>query len=185
LAHASNSLRKLWILIAVAGLLLGLGLTYRRRSHIGLQVTSAVHPSAPEFSITTIDGKQLDLASYRGKVVLLDFWATWCGPCREETPRFVELQNQYGSQGFQMIGVSMDDTAEPVRQFYRDFHMNYPVALGGARLGELYGGVLGLPIAFLIDRDGRILSQHVGATDPAIFAEEVANALRPRADAHQ
>jgi hypothetical protein len=79
----------------------------------------------------------------------------------------------------------MDDTAEPVRQFYRDFHMNYPVALGGARLGELYGGVLGLPIAFLIDRDGRILSKHVGATDPAIFAEEVANALRPRADAHQ
>ena len=81
-----------------------------------------------------------------------------------------------------MIGISMDDTVDPVRQFYRDFRMNYPVALGGARLGELYGGVFGLPIGLLIDRHGRILSKHIGATNPAVFDKEVAKALESRAD---
>ena len=92
---------------------------------------------------------------------------------REETPNLVKLQKEYGDRGLQIIGVSMDDSAEPVHAFYRQFHMNYPVVMGNAKTGELYGGVLGLPIAFLIDRNGRIYKKHVGATDPAVFEKEI------------
>lgn len=167
---------RLWIVIGTAGLLLAGIAAYRwRSSDTGSNAT--IHAVAPEFSLTTIDGKTLALSDYRGKIILLDFWATWCTPCRDEIPRFVRLQDKYGAAGFQIIGISMDDSAEPVRQFHRDFHINYPIALGGARLGELYGGVFGLPIAFLIDRQGRILSKHVGATDPVIFDQEIASAL--------
>ncbi len=135
------------------------------------------HPPAPNFSLTDIAGHPLTLANYKDKVVLLDFWATWCGPCRFEIPAFVELQTRYGSQGFAVIGISMDDGPEPVVDFYREFKMNYPVALGNDRLGELYGGILGLPTTFLIGRDGRIYAKHVGATDPAVFEDEVKKLL--------
>jgi thiol-disulfide isomerase/thioredoxin len=113
-------------------------------------------------------------------VVLLDFWATWCDPCREEIPHFVELQKKYRDQGLQIVGVSMDDSPEPVRDFYRQFNMNYPVVMGNAKTGELYGRVLGLPIAFLISRDGRIYSKHIGATDIAVFEREITILLRTK-----
>lgn len=134
------------------------------------------HRPAPDFTLPILEGGQLRLSAYRGKVVLLDFWATWCVPCREETPHFVELQNNYGEHGLQIIGVSMDDSPEAVRPFYQQFHMNYPVVMGSAEVGSAYGGVFGLPIAFLIDRQGRIYSKHMGATDAAVFEKEI-NAL--------
>jgi len=115
------------------------------------------HPLAPDFTLPQLDGSPLTLSSYRGKIVLLDFWATWCVPCRDEIPHFVELQNKYGDAGLQIIGISMDDSPDPVRPFAQQFHMNYPVVIGNARIGEQYGGVLGLPIAFWIDWDGHIL----------------------------
>ncbi len=137
----------------------------------------AQHPLAPEFSLPALEGQTtgqtLDLSAYRGKVVLLDFWATWCDPCREEIPHFVVLQNKYGDQGLQIIGISMDDGPAPVREFYRSFHINYPVAMGNAKTGELYGGVLGLPIAFLIGRDGRIEARHIGATNVSVWEREI------------
>lgn len=135
------------------------------------------HRVAPDFTLAQLDGRPLQLSSYRGKVVLLDFWATWCVPCRGETPHLVELQQKYGDRGLQVIGVSMDDSPDPVRDFYQQFHMNYPVVMGNAKTGELYGGVLGLPIAFLIDRDGRIYKKHIGATDPAVFENDVQGLL--------
>ena len=138
-----------------------------------LRVTPAEHPFAPEFSLPDMTGQPLKLSDYRGKVILLDFWATWCGPCREEIPHFVELQNKLGGQGFQVIGVSMDDGPEPVRDFYRQFKINYPVVMGNAKIGELYGGVLGLPIAFVIGRDGRIYSRHIGATELSLLEREI------------
>jgi len=133
---------------------------------------------APDFSLPDLTGRRLGLSTYRGEVVLLDFWATWCDPCREEIPHFVELQNKYRDRGFQILSVSMDDGPEPVRDFYQRFKMNYPVVMGNAKMGELYGGVLGLPIAFLIGRDGRIYGKHIGATDITVFEEEIISLLQ-------
>ena len=135
---------------------------------------------APDFTLPLVDGGQLRLSSYRGKIVLLDFWAPWCVPCREEIPRFVELQRKYGDRGLQIIGVSMDDSPEPVQAFYQQFRMNYPVVMGTADVGAAYGGVLGLPIAFLIDRQGRIYAKHIGATDAAVFENEIAGLFEPQ-----
>jgi len=131
------------------------------------------HPLAPNFTLPQVNGSSLTLSSYRGHVVLLDFWATWCVPCREEIPHFVELQDKYRAQGLQIIGVSMDDSADPVRPFAQQFHMNYPIVMGNAKIGEQYGGVLGLPIAFLLDRDGRITKKHIGATSRDVFDKEI------------
>ena len=117
------------------------------------------------------------LSSSRGKVVLLDFWATWCVPCREETPHFVELQRKYGDRGLQIIGVSMDDSPAPVHTFVQQFQVNYPVVMGTADVGSAYGGVLGLPIAFLIDREGHIRAKHMGATDASVFEKDIASLL--------
>jgi thiol-disulfide isomerase/thioredoxin len=139
--------------------------------------SSAHRPEAPLFSATDINGRKLDLADYRGKVILLDFWATWCGPCRIEIPGFVKLQERYRDQGLVVIGVSVDDSVEPVREFYREFNMNYPVVMGESRITELYGGIVGLPTTFIIGRDGRIYSKHMGATDVSVFEEEVKELL--------
>jgi cytochrome c biogenesis protein CcmG/thiol:disulfide interchange protein DsbE len=156
---------------------------YSYRQATGSRPDSAVakqHRPAPDFNLPLIDGGQLRLSSYLGKVVLLDFWATWCVPCREETPHFVDLQQKYGGEGLQIIGVSMDDSTDPVRTFYQQFHINYPVVMGTADVGSAYGGVLGLPIAFLIDRDGRIYAKHIGATDAAVFEKDISTLLQTR-----
>ena len=144
----------------------------------GPRAAPADRAIAPDFSLPDLTGQRLSLSSYRGKAVLLDFWATWCDPCREEIPHFVELQSKYRDRGLQIVGVSMDDGPEPVRDFYQRFKMNYPVVMGNAKIGELYGGVLGLPIAFLIGRDGRIYGKHIGATDITVFEAEIISLLR-------
>lgn len=165
---------RLLFIIVIAAIILGF---YGLRHIVPKQsqfTKVAVLTSAPDFSLPLLDGGELRLSSYRGKVVLLDFWATWCVPCRAETPHFVELQRQYGDHGLQIIGVSMDDSPDPVHAFYQHFHINYPIVMGTADVGSAYGGVLGLPIAFLIDRDGRIYSKHMGATDALVFDREIA-----------
>jgi peroxiredoxin len=141
------------------------------------------HPVAPDFSLKDLNGGAVKLSAYRGKVVLLDFWATWCDPCRDEIPRFIELQNDLGAKGLQVVGISMDDDTQSVRDLYQQLKMNYPVAMGDAKVGNLYGGVLGVPIAFVIGRDGRIYAKHVGATRFATFDDEVSALLeRPASD---
>ncbi|MEJ2008943.1 MAG: redoxin domain-containing protein [Acidobacteriota bacterium] len=166
----------------ILGIAVAAGLYFVNRYWIAPATTSAKRadtsfPKAPEFTLTSLSGNSINLQDYRGKVVLLDFWATWCGPCRIEITGFVQLQNKYGGEGFRIIGVSMDDGPQPVRKFYQDFHMNYPVVMGNDKLGELYGGILGLPTSFLIGRDGRIYSKHVGLTDVSVFESEIKELL--------
>jgi thiol-disulfide isomerase/thioredoxin len=132
---------------------------------------------APDFTLPQLNGQPLTLSSFRGKIVLLDFWATWCVPCRAETPHFVELQQKYGDRGLQIIGISMDDSPDPVGPFVKQFQVNYPIVMGTAKTGEQYGGILGMPIAFLIDREGHIVSKHIGATDAAVFEKEIVGML--------
>jgi len=139
------------------------------------------HPMAPGFSLIDLDGKKLDLADYKGKVVLLDFWATWCGPCRVEIPGLVAMQYRYASAGFSVIGLSMDDDPSAVPGFFKEFRMNYPVAMGDVKISQLYGGVYGLPTAFIIGRDGRIYAKHEGAYPVAVFDQEVRQLLALKA----
>jgi len=167
---------------AVLAILIVVGLYFVNRYWITPAVraqskTDSSHPLAPEISLTDTTGLPLKLSDYKGRVVLLDFWATWCGPCRIEIPGFIDLQKRYGTQGFNMIGISMDDSPEPVVDFYKELQMNYPVAVGNSRLGELYGGIPGLPTTFVIGRDGRIYAKHVGATDPNVFESEIKELL--------
>ena len=141
---------------------------------------AAVHSVAPDFSLRDLNNQTLELANYRGKVVLLDFWATWCTPCRGEIPHFVEFQNNYREQGLQVIGISMDDDAKPIREFYQEFKMNYPVALGNEKVAEAYGGVLGLPITFLIGRDGQVAAKYVGEVEMPVLQQEIETLLQAK-----
>ncbi len=142
--------------------------------------SSAVHLVAPDFSLQDLTGQPLNLASYRGKVVLLDFWATWCAPCRGEIPHFVEFQDKYRDQGLQVIGISMDDGPKPVREFYQEFKMNYPVALGNEKVAQSYGGVLGLPVTFLIGRDGRVAAKYIGEVQMSTLREAIESQLQAK-----
>ncbi len=165
------------LVIAVAiGLYFGFR-TKRRTGSMGMSIESTKVTPAPAFTLTDINGHPLQLADYKGKVVLLDFWATWCAPCRSEIPKFVSWQKQYGSQGLQVIGISMDDDAKPVRAFMQQFGIDYPVAVGDAKLADQYGGVLGLPVTFVIGRDGQIYHKHVGLTDLALLEGEIKQLL--------
>ena len=159
----------------VALCLLGIYAAGRRTAQKPKTTTSG--NLAPDFTVTDINGKKLTLSDYRGKVVLLTFWATWCAPCRAEIPHFVEMQQKYGPQGFQIVGISMDDDVKPVKAFYQEYKMNYPVAVGDDKLAESFGGVLGLPVSFIIDRDGRIVKKFIGATEVSVFDKEVADLL--------
>ena len=141
--------------------------------------TSLLHKKAPEFVRTDLHHRKLDLRTYRGKVVLLDFWATWCASCQLEMPRFVAWQTQYGSRGLQIIGISMDDDPELARKMYEKQRLNYPVAMGDDKLGRLYGGVLGLPLAFLIDGQGKVQALFRGETDLNLIEAEFKSLLRP------
>jgi thiol-disulfide isomerase/thioredoxin len=126
---------------------------------------SLVNRRAPEFVRKDLSGARLDLKSFRGKVVLLNFWATWCAPCQVDMPVFATWQRQYGSDGFQTVAISMDDDAAPVRRLIPSLNLNYPVVMGDAKLGERYGGVLGLPLTLLIDRNGIVRGRFQGETD--------------------
>jgi cytochrome c biogenesis protein CcmG/thiol:disulfide interchange protein DsbE len=120
---------------------------------------------APEFALTDFNGKAIRLADLRGKLVLLNFWASWCAPCLEEMPRLSAWQRDYGAAGLQVIGISMDDEAAPARRQLAKQPVGYPVALGDEELARRYGGILGLPQSFLIDRRGRVLARYKGEVD--------------------
>jgi peroxiredoxin len=139
-----------------------------------------VNQPAPDFARTDLHKAQVHLGGYRGKIVLLDFWASWCAPCLLEMPRFVEWQDRYGKQRFQILGVSMDDDDSSALAVEKKMHLNYPVVMGDEKLGELYGGILGLPVVYLIDRDGVIRARFDGETDPHLIEVELNRLLAAR-----
>jgi peroxiredoxin len=133
---------------------------------------------APEFALKDSDGKVVHLSDYRGKVVLLDFWATWCGPCKIEIPWFMELQRANKDKGLEVLGVAMDDDGwESVKPFLADLGVNYRVVMGNDQTAQLYGGVDALPTTFLIDRTGKIAAVHVGLASKKDFVDGVQQLL--------
>jgi thiol-disulfide isomerase/thioredoxin len=133
---------------------------------------------APDFDLTGLDGKNLKLSDLRGKAVLLNFWATYCGPCKIEMPWFVELQKEYGPQGFQIIGVAMDDASnEDIAKFAKEMGVNYPILLGKDSVAQSYGGVSVLPTTFFIDRDGRITAREFGLRSRGDFVDDIKKAM--------
>lgn len=141
---------------------------------------SPMNRPAPEFVRRDLSGRPIDLAKLRGKVVLLNFWATWCGPCQTEMPMFAEWQRQYGAQGFSVVGISMDDDEAPVRKLVQKLRVDYPVGMGDAALGNRYGGVLGLPETFLIDRNGVVRAQFQGEADLKQMSDRIKSLLANR-----
>ncbi len=133
---------------------------------------------APTFTRTSLDHQSVDLAALHGRVVLLNFWATWCAACEVEMPRFVEWQRTYAGQGLSIVGVSMDDDPATVQTFLAGRHLNYPVVMGDDKLGLHYGGVLGLPVTFLIDRKGIIRARYQGGTGLDDMERALQRALR-------
>jgi thiol-disulfide isomerase/thioredoxin len=120
----------------------------------------------------------VSLESFRGKVILLNFWATWCGPCRAEIPSLVELQDQYADD-LVVLGLSVDDTAEKLRPYAAEFKMNYPVLVGNGRedVQESFGPLYGIPVTVLIGRDGRIAMKHSGIATKEQFEREIKTLL--------
>ncbi len=138
---------------------------------------------APDFTLKTLDGKPFKLSELRGKAVLLNFWATWCAPCKIETPWIVDLQNQYGSQGLQVVAVSMDDESdtEDVKKFVQEMHMTYPVLRGTEEVGNQYGGVDYLPTVFFVGRDGNVTGRIQGIRGRSDLEDNVKKALATKA----
>ena len=133
---------------------------------------------ARNFDLKDANGKAIRLSDYEGKVVVLDFWATWCPPCRKEIPGFVALQTKYADQGVVVIGVSLDDSWAPVRSFMGEYKINYPIVLDTRQeLPGLYGGIRGIPTTFVIDREGVIRTKHEGYGPPELFVKAVEEVL--------
>ncbi len=133
---------------------------------------SNTNAAAPQFTLTDIAGHPIALSNYRGKVVILDFWAPWCPPCRREIPDFISLQKQYASQGLQIIGIGLDQPGN-VAAFVQQYGINYPVAVGDDAISNLYGGVSGIPTTFIIDKQGNITNRFEGFTERTVFEQEI------------
>lgn len=133
---------------------------------------------APDFSLASLDGGTLKLSDFRGKAVLLNFWATWCEPCKIEMPWFVELQKKYGPQGLQILGVAMDDaSAKEISEFARKMGVNYPIVIGKEAVGDQYGGLPYLPSTFYIDRDGKVVQRVFGLVSRSEIESDIQKAL--------
>jgi thiol-disulfide isomerase/thioredoxin len=132
---------------------------------------------APDFKLAGLDGKAVTLAGSKGKVILLNFWATWCGPCRAEVPDLVELQNKYKDR-LQILGLVVDDDdQDAIKKFVERFSINYPVAVATNEIRLQYGGIPALPTSFVLDSEGRVVQKHEGLRDPVLYETEIRSLL--------
>lgn len=153
---------------------------FRDEIQIEVKPASKRNP-APDFEVKDANGQAFHLADYKGKVVLLNFWATWCGPCKVEIPWFIEFEKNYKDRGFAVVGVSLDDDGwDAVKPYIESRKMNYRVALGSMQIERLYGGgegIQSLPTSFVIDRDGKIADVHVGLISRNDYQNELEELL--------
>jgi cytochrome c biogenesis protein CcmG/thiol:disulfide interchange protein DsbE len=146
-------------------------------------VRAAVKPEterkpAPDFTLKDSSGATVKLSEYRGKVVLLNFWATWCGPCKIEIPWFMEFEKAYKDRKFAVLGVSLDDDGwESVRPYIESHKINYRVMVGTEELSQLYGSVDSLPTTFMLDREGRVAAIHIGLVSKSKYEEDIRHLL--------
>ncbi len=174
------------VVALVAAAMLYFGFHMARRSGPEAPPILSRSMPAPDFALESLDGKSVKLSDLRGKAVLLNFWATWCGPCKIETPWLVELQNQYGGQGLQVVGVAMDDSGkDEIAKFAKDMGVNYPVLIGKEAVGDAYGGVPALPESFFIGRDGKIVDRIIGLKGRADIEDSIKKALKTQASAER
>jgi thiol-disulfide isomerase/thioredoxin len=149
----------------------------------GSPVASGTDPAigslAPEFSLKSVpDGKTVSLSSLRGKAVVVNFWATWCGPCKIEMPWLVDLQKKYGDQGLQIVGITKDDSNEAaIAKFTQKMGVNYTILVGNQQVVDLYGGVGGLPTSFFVNRSGKVVHEIIGLDSESKFEDAIKQAL--------
>ena len=136
-------------------------------------------PANLDFTLNDINGREVALRDSMGDVILLDFWATWCGPCRIEIPGFIEIYDKYKSRGFSVLGISVDDPVDALQLYAEELGMNYPVLVGSGRndIMDAYGPMLGFPTTFIIDRNGAICHQHSGFVSKDKIEQEILNLL--------
>ena len=183
-----------WVSMLAAGgalVLLAIPLVYRNRAMEPAAAAPAAvaqaqgsvcsanqKPANLDFTVKDMNGQEVRFSSYKGKVILLNFWATWCGPCKAEIPGFVELQAQY-NRDLVVLGFSVDDPAEKVKAFATQYAMNYPVLIGLGRedVQEAFGPIWGIPTSFVIGRDGRVCKKHMGMASKDQIEREIKGLL--------
>ncbi len=134
---------------------------------------------APDFSLTSTDGKMIKLSDYRGKVVVVDFWATWCPPCKAEIPDFIKLYSQHKDEGLQMIGISLDEGGlKDVKPFMKEYGINYPIVMGTEEVVSAYGGIRGIPTTFVIDKTGHVRGAFEGYRSASVFTKLIQQLIK-------
>jgi len=138
--------------------------------------TKALKPAKLNFSFKDVNGRKVSLSAFKGKVIILDFWATWCVPCKAEIPGFIDLQKKYGEQGLQIIGLSVDDSMSTAKTYADQMKMNYPVLLAEGKddILKAYDPIPSIPVSVIIDRQGRIVTRHLGIASMDVFEKEIA-----------
>ena len=130
--------------------------------------------TAPAWELPDVDGNLIEFAEFAGQITIIDFWATWCAPCRKEIPELVEVYGKYRDRGVSIVGISLDQPGNPaIREFLDEFGVNYPVVIGNAEVMEAFGDVDGVPTTYVIDRNGRVIAKHLGYTNKATFEREI------------
>jgi peroxiredoxin len=169
------------IVAMVISLMLVFAFSLSRHSTRGTQVAMQMKDDmAPDFVLQALDGKTMRLSDFRGKAVVLNFWATWCQPCKIEMPWFVELQKQYGPEGVQFLGVAMDDASSTeIGDFANSLGVNYPILIGKEAVGAAYGGVQFLPETFYIDRNGKVVDRAFGLKGRGEIEDDIKKILGP------
>jgi cytochrome c biogenesis protein CcmG/thiol:disulfide interchange protein DsbE len=154
-----------------------------------MQFVSALYGKpAPAFTLEDLSGKKVSLSDYRGKAVLINFWATWCPPCKLETPWLIDLRNQYAAQGFEVLGISADDIdrgnagklneeKQQIARFVQQMQMPYPVLIDADSIGQLYGGLDALPASFFVDRKGTVVAVQLGLTSKDEIEQNIKRSL--------